>query len=311
MPSSELKNKLTSYYRNHQFAEISKLPHFTLKELRNYEEDKTAKRDCIWYVTKNIATSVNGTFSFSAWHPQNYCQVSTLKKNDIVIYHTDHKGLDEKHIGLYLGNKKVESKFGYGNVYIHPLEAVPLDYGTYISCFTQQIDKTLGTQATLENMGKWISVYGSICSLQIDFSSQFPAERKNKFLEEINTHPCFLQKSGSINLNLETGAWDSSYIYCLKNNFLNTLGNCRILKDFYEDKITNLEQLKVPPASASFSYTLDEISQLLSHTEKRTPNNFLRLKRHPIWSPEFTSTLEEDLANLEQELEDPSISKIF
>lgn len=310
-----IKARLTNYYQNNEFDLISQLPNFKVIEKRDYKNDKENKRDCIWYTTSKKSTEITGLFSFSDWIPANYCHVARLMPNDLVIYHAKQSGESEKHIGIYKGKGKVESKFGYGHVYIHPLHYVPRCFGSYVSFFTPQKDKTIGNCATIANMEKWIELYGAICSTQIDFSNEFPRQRKEKFLEFINNNPNFLMKSSSFSMNLETKISNSRYIYRVKPDFLLDVKKRKMLIELYNGQCSSLENeeenekvsTEVSSHSSSFSYSLHDAMIMLAEEDKLTfevnneaPKNFKRLRRHSTWYQEHTIREDKEKDNQEE-----------
>lgn len=60
-------------------------------------------------------------------HPKGYTEVESPQEGDVVFY---FHGESPEHVGIYVGDGKVESKFGIGHIYKHPTESVPTYYGT-------------------------------------------------------------------------------------------------------------------------------------------------------------------------------------
>lgn len=82
--------------------------------------------NCEAYAIGGSGTIRNGLFDTMERIPDTYAQ-----EGDIVVY-ADHFG-DVLHVGRYLGNGKVISKWGRGPVIRHPLAFVPSCYGELVS----------------------------------------------------------------------------------------------------------------------------------------------------------------------------------
>lgn len=228
-------DELTIFYNNNKFDQIAKLQNVKLKEECNYISDEKEKHDCIWYVKKQLSLAITGVFSFSTWQPIDYCQVSTPKLEDIVIYHRGQNGSGENHIGIYEGENFVRSKFGYGHVYSHPIDLVPDDYGRHVSFFTKQRDKSLGNYATIENMEIWLITYGAINSIKVYFPSIFPKNSRIEICKAIDKNPDFLFRLYSCHYDHEIKEDSYCYIYRVLNNFLDDFKNRQILQNMWHN----------------------------------------------------------------------------
>jgi hypothetical protein len=72
-----------------------------------------------------------------ALHIGDSREVRRPHANDIVVYIGEDAGgsKEQTHIGRLVGNGRVKSKWGYGNVYLHDVECVPASYGTEVRFF--------------------------------------------------------------------------------------------------------------------------------------------------------------------------------
>jgi hypothetical protein len=76
---------------------------------------------------------------FMAWLLQNSLLIEVSAKQatdgDLAVYFTDDGRV--KHGGLYVGNERVESKWGMGHLFQHAIFEVPESYGTKVKFFKQ------------------------------------------------------------------------------------------------------------------------------------------------------------------------------
>ncbi len=158
---------LTEVYDERLFATLEELPDVTLVERRDFEQDKRLQQECIWYVCKKLDTVMYDLFGFFPWRPEGYVLSSKLRPDCPIVYHRSPRGGAENHIGLYLGKGRVESKFGYGHVYRHPIDCVPKNCGPYYFACVPAL--TEDKETTLDNMELWYDLYKDILSIEIEF----------------------------------------------------------------------------------------------------------------------------------------------
>lgn len=72
-----------------------------------------------------------------------YGVVDAPQLGDIVFY----SGNGFSSIGIYLGDDRVRSKFGFAHVYEHPMRFVPAMYGESVSFLRKKDDSTLSDEA--------------------------------------------------------------------------------------------------------------------------------------------------------------------
>ena len=223
-------SRLTHLYQQNEYDRIGELSGIKIIERRNYIEDKTTKKDCIWYVTQKLDAKIVGEYSFSAWQPKNYVRVRESHVGAPVIYHLYHISSWENHIGIYSGNGLLQSKFGYGHVYEHSIDLVPEDYGPFYSFYRPALTQDKAT--TIENMETWFQNYGSILSIQVDFPSYSYSGVEQKMIHQaLEQTRCFFRKSYGREVVDEQLIEYS--IYEVYNDFLNNEQHREALRQLY------------------------------------------------------------------------------
>ncbi len=115
---------------------IGELPEFRLLERRSSFEDSRNRYSCYQYVFEldNMTPWRQDDLSFSEWRKvqEKYTEVKNFKKGDILVYSL----LDiPYHVAIAIDDYYARSKFGYGNIYKHPILAVPHHYGDILNGF--------------------------------------------------------------------------------------------------------------------------------------------------------------------------------
>lgn len=142
------------------FDQVGQLPGFSIVEQRNPWEDTDNNYQCAQYVFEKRMSDgfahdyhlprdfiLNGSKYLRG---EGFIEVEHPEPYDVVGYAQTTKELDLgelaflliagakfpifRHWGIYVGGDMVESKFSVGHVYRHPLELVPVRYGTQV-CF--------------------------------------------------------------------------------------------------------------------------------------------------------------------------------
>ncbi len=223
---------ITDAYDERVFADLAKLPNVTLVEQRDFEEDKRERKDCIWYVNQKLDTETKGAYSFGRWQPKGYVLASKLRVGSPIVYHWCPRGNGENHIGIYLGDDRVESKFGYGHVYRHDINSVPQNYGPYYYACIPALGEDRET--TLENMESWFALYEDIISLRVEFvRGDFPNSTHLAVTKELEALG-LVRKSEGGRLRGEEAEHVYYAIYQVPDNFLDQKAHRDQVRAIYE-----------------------------------------------------------------------------
>ena len=121
-----IREQIDDLLDKYKFDEIAELPGFEkVDDRKNWMEEKG-------YYT--CTSHVFGKGKYVTWikkdddfdHPDGYFEIDSPEKDDIVFYFNDKY---PSHVGKFAGEGKVESKFGIGHIYKHPVMSVPTYYG--------------------------------------------------------------------------------------------------------------------------------------------------------------------------------------
>ncbi|MDO8460521.1 MAG: hypothetical protein Q7S74_05400 [Nanoarchaeota archaeon] len=141
--STELRVKVNSFYEAENYDGIGNLEQITIFERRNSVQDNTMKYGCVTWMFSGDMKKVE-EFTENPLRPSGYKEVEDPQEGDYITYFFPARfnkyffDMDPPiaaHSGIYIGNGRVRSKFRESYVYDHPLEAVPLHYGSEVKFF--------------------------------------------------------------------------------------------------------------------------------------------------------------------------------
>ena len=129
---SALRPQVTEFYRAEAFDRIATLPGIRVVQHRIVAEDRRFKLDCFSHVFGSGAQGIRIEDDLLLVNRpvQRYLEGSA-DVGSVVVYG------DLVHVGRYLGNNRVRSKWDYGSVFEHPLELVPEEYGDSVRFFSR------------------------------------------------------------------------------------------------------------------------------------------------------------------------------
>lgn len=140
---SKLREKIEKLYFECDFDAIGKLPGFTIIERRVFLRDRKNKYACVGWVFERNEESAQryaNSIVFGKM-PYGFTEVEKPSKGDFVNYLTSEVSFgctldyEPRHLGIYVGNNRVRSKFAEGHVYEHDISSVPLWYGDKVTFF--------------------------------------------------------------------------------------------------------------------------------------------------------------------------------
>ncbi|MCX5711118.1 MAG: glycogen debranching enzyme N-terminal domain-containing protein, partial [Candidatus Omnitrophica bacterium] len=119
-----LRTEMDSLFASRRTYLIRLLPGFTLKQRK---ENRPSGEDCFCYVQGILCRRILRPDASSISDDFEEVDMSAAVKGDLIVYYSDGK---RRHYGIYLGGRKVESKFGAGgDVFRHPVYGVYFCYG--------------------------------------------------------------------------------------------------------------------------------------------------------------------------------------
>lgn len=136
------REKIEELHGQGDFDEIGKLEGFTIFEIRDWEEDTRNRFGCVTWIFSGDKAKVS-EFTRRPSHPLGYEETDDPKKGDLVTYFfigtkRFEPSFQATHIGIYIGDGRVRSKFRESHVYEHPLGDVLFGYGTEVRFFHKQ-----------------------------------------------------------------------------------------------------------------------------------------------------------------------------
>ena len=128
-----------------KFDEIGNLPDFTIFEIRDPKEDTEKEYGCVTWVFSGDKKKVE-EFTSNPLSPPGYVEVQNPQTNDLVSYFRKgrfHRCILQPdvstHLGVYISNWNIRSKFRESHVYEHFLRDVPAMYGTEVKFFRKTL----------------------------------------------------------------------------------------------------------------------------------------------------------------------------
>lgn len=223
--------KLSQYYQLGRFNDIAKLPGM---HLIKQSSQCPQKKECFWYLKNQYGKEIykNPHASFLPPIIDKHIRTNNPKEGDVVLYSYFTNGHACNHTGIIINsaNLEVESKFGYGHVYRHPIDLIPNEFGPYYSLYTPA--KSKHYSATIKNLEWWLKTYHSIASIKLSFNKNYYTESQTQaILKSLQATQCFLPT-----LKEYTGKHISRVCFFVENDYLNKKENRKALVDLLNKK---------------------------------------------------------------------------
>ena len=120
------------YKTNGDLGRINHLKGIHQIEKRDPKIDYKLPHDCMTFAFGGMDKIPFDFLTGKIEVPEGYSQVLNPKKGDLVIYYDKEYPM---HGAIYNRNGNVKSKWDLGNIYNHPIEFAPRNYGSEVRFF--------------------------------------------------------------------------------------------------------------------------------------------------------------------------------
>ncbi|MDO8517101.1 MAG: hypothetical protein Q7S33_03155 [Nanoarchaeota archaeon] len=120
------------YKTNGDLGRINRIKGIYQIEKREPKPDYKLPYDCIVYAFGGMDKVPFDFVTGEKDIPKGYLPIKDPKKGDLVVYYDEGYLM---HCAIYDRNGNVKSKWDLGNIYKHPIESVPKNYGEEVRFF--------------------------------------------------------------------------------------------------------------------------------------------------------------------------------